>query len=286
MHIAVIGMGNMGSAIAEGLLAAGHEVTVYNRTASKAAPLVERGAALANSAADAISRADLSVVVLFDEASTRQVLLDPAVQVVLPGRRLINVAATTPDEIVALAADVAAKGGELAEVNVTVYPDLVRTRTAHFIVASDAGSADDWVALFANLGPRVHHVGAVGNASRTELALWFSYMFHSVAAAYSAAAAKKLGLPQDVVTSNLTENPTLRVASAQDLLPQMFARRYTKDTWSVDNMVASLDMIIDFGRSIDLPVAILDQIRSLYAQAQERGFGDSDTAAVVESLYT
>jgi glutamyl-tRNA reductase len=53
MKVGFIGLGNMGSGIAANLLKAGHEVTVYNRTASKAEPLVKQGAGYATMIAEA-----------------------------------------------------------------------------------------------------------------------------------------------------------------------------------------------------------------------------------------
>ena len=48
MKVGFIGLGHMGAGMAASLLKAGHEVTVYNRTAAKAAPLVAQGARLAS----------------------------------------------------------------------------------------------------------------------------------------------------------------------------------------------------------------------------------------------
>jgi len=53
MDVGVIGLGHMGAAIAERLLEAGHDVTVYNRTESKADPLIAQGATLAHDPAGA-----------------------------------------------------------------------------------------------------------------------------------------------------------------------------------------------------------------------------------------
>lgn len=53
MKIGFIGLGNMGSAMAMNLLKAGHNVTVYNRTAQKAKPLVDQGAHVAAEPAEA-----------------------------------------------------------------------------------------------------------------------------------------------------------------------------------------------------------------------------------------
>ena len=72
--IALIGLGKMGSALATRLLAAGFDLTVYNRTAEKAQPLVILGAKAAASAAEAVSDADVVVTCLFDDNSVLEVL--------------------------------------------------------------------------------------------------------------------------------------------------------------------------------------------------------------------
>ena len=78
MRVAVLGTGSMGTALAETLLKAGHEVVVYNRTASKMAPLVALGAKKVETPGDAIKTADATIVVLVDGSAVRDVLLDGA----------------------------------------------------------------------------------------------------------------------------------------------------------------------------------------------------------------
>ena len=80
----------------------------------------------------------------------------------------------------------------------------------------------------------MHYVGPVGNASLAEFALWLSYMFQPVAAAYSPASFAKLGLPREALTSALSENPTLRLAGGA-LVPRMQSGSYRNDSFSVDN---------------------------------------------------
>jgi 3-hydroxyisobutyrate dehydrogenase-like beta-hydroxyacid dehydrogenase len=284
MRISVLGTGLMGSAIANGLLAAGHEVTVFNRTAAKVAPLAARGAAVAESAAEAIAASACSIVVLFDGAGTRELLLSDTTRPALKGASLLSVAATSPDEIVELANDVADAGGNLAEVNVTVYPDQVTDRTGHFIVASDSDHAELWTHVLSELGPKVHHVGAVGNASKAELALWLSYMFQTVSVAYSVAAFAKLSLPMEVALSTLTENPTLTITGAEHLVPQMARRKYTSEMWSVDNFAASTSMIIDFAKGLGLPTRLFEEIHDIYTSASSLGHGHEDVAAIFETF--
>lgn len=72
MKIGFIGLGNMGSAMAMNLLKAGHNVTVYNRTAQKAKPLVDQGAHAAADPAEA-SRADVVFTMLADDRAVESV---------------------------------------------------------------------------------------------------------------------------------------------------------------------------------------------------------------------
>ena len=74
MQIGFIGLGQMGAAMAANLVAAGHAVTVYNRSPAKAAPLVEKGARLATSVAEAC-RGDVVVTMLADDRAVGEVAL-------------------------------------------------------------------------------------------------------------------------------------------------------------------------------------------------------------------
>ncbi|URM26374.1 NAD(P)-binding domain-containing protein [Pseudomonas frederiksbergensis] len=282
--ISVIGTGSMGSAIAEGLIKAGEEVTVYNRSLSKTEKLAKMGARVAESVAQAIESAEYVIVVLPDAQVTAELLFSPQNIPALKGARLLNVAHTTTEEIKELARRVQEHGGRLSEVNVAVYPDPVRNREGHFNLAATSEDKADWTVIFGKLGDHVHDVGPVGNASLAESAAWLSYMFHAVATAYSAAAFEKLGLPSEALLSALTDNPTLRVASADAMLPQMEKRIYRKDSFSVDNFAYSVGLIRPEAESLGLPTKLIDGIHELFTEASHLGFGSSDVSAVYEAI--
>jgi 3-hydroxyisobutyrate dehydrogenase-like beta-hydroxyacid dehydrogenase len=78
-RVGIIGLGNMGRALADALLASGFQVTVWNRTAGKADLLEQAGASVAASPAEAAERSDVLVVCLLDHAATcAAVLTDEA----------------------------------------------------------------------------------------------------------------------------------------------------------------------------------------------------------------
>ncbi|HUI83960.1 MAG TPA: NAD(P)-dependent oxidoreductase [Candidatus Binatia bacterium] len=77
MKVAFIGLGNMGTPMARHLIRAGHELTVWNRTLSKAEPLKPEGAKIAGSAAEAARDAEVLITMLADDAAVESVALDP-----------------------------------------------------------------------------------------------------------------------------------------------------------------------------------------------------------------
>lgn len=79
MRIAFLGLGKMGFPIAGHLIQAGHELSVWNRTHSRAEPLRKRGARIADSAAQAVRGAEVAFTTMFDDAALEEVLFSDGV---------------------------------------------------------------------------------------------------------------------------------------------------------------------------------------------------------------
>ncbi|WP_308112853.1 NAD(P)-binding domain-containing protein [Streptomyces sp. DH12] len=107
--VSVIGLGPMGLAMADAFLAAGHPVTVWNRTPSRADGLLRRGARLAATAEEAMGASPLTVLSLTGYDAVRAVL-DGVGPTALEGRVLVNLTSGTPDEARAGAAWAAERG--------------------------------------------------------------------------------------------------------------------------------------------------------------------------------
>ncbi|MEV0195017.1 NAD(P)-binding domain-containing protein, partial [Nonomuraea sp. NPDC050691] len=93
-QVTVLGLGSMGSAIARTLLERGYRTTVWNRTASKSAPLAEAGAVTAATAAEAVAASPLVVVCLLDTPAVEQVL--ESVETAVAGKVLVNLTSGSP----------------------------------------------------------------------------------------------------------------------------------------------------------------------------------------------
>lgn len=92
--VTLIGLGPMGQAMVRTLLAAGHPVTVWNRTAARADGLVSDGATLAASPGDAVAASELVILSLTDYQAMYDILGGATAK--LAGRTIVNLSSDTP----------------------------------------------------------------------------------------------------------------------------------------------------------------------------------------------
>ena len=127
--VTVIGLGPMGQAMAGAYLAAGYEVTVWNRTQARADDLVARGAKRAASVEAALSAAELVVLSLVDYDAVDAVLAQVP-EAVLAGRVLVNLTSDTPDRARRQAEWLAERGAVQIAGGVQVPPPGIGTPEA------------------------------------------------------------------------------------------------------------------------------------------------------------
>ena len=130
----VIGLGPMGQAIARTLMTAGHPVTLWNRTASRADNLIASGATLASSPADAIAASPLVIVSLTDYQAMYSILapvVDIAGDRALAGTTIVNLSSDTPDTTREAAAWADRHGARFVTGGVMVPAPMVGTTDAY-----------------------------------------------------------------------------------------------------------------------------------------------------------
>ena len=128
MKVGVAGLGRMGGAIAKRLIELGHEVTVWNRSADKAEPLVKAGAARAASPCALVSRVDVVITILTDAKAITDVYEGASGLLAgnVSGKTFIEMSTVQPATEVELAEKISARGGAMVECPVggTVGPAL------------------------------------------------------------------------------------------------------------------------------------------------------------------
>lgn len=201
--VTVIGLGPMGLALARHLLASGRRVTVWNRTAARAATAVERGAALAPSV-DAALRASPIVFVCVANYAASHAVLDGAAAA-LRGRLFVQLSTGTPADARAEASWAQGHGADYLDGAIMATPDQMgRPDTTIFLAGSEAAFARAEPALRATAGGLAYVGPAIGHAATWDLATLsclFAAMFGFV---HGARICETEGLPVGDFTAMIT----------------------------------------------------------------------------------
>ncbi|KQX59486.1 MULTISPECIES: NAD(P)-binding domain-containing protein [unclassified Streptomyces] len=119
--LSLLGLGAMGAALARTWLAAGHPLTVWNRTPARAEALAAEGAKVAGSAAGAVAASTLVVVCLLDDDSVGSALEG----VDLTGKDLVSLTTTTPAQARSRAAWAEARGARYLDGGIMAVPPMI-----------------------------------------------------------------------------------------------------------------------------------------------------------------
>ncbi|NYI06799.1 NAD(P)-dependent oxidoreductase [Allostreptomyces psammosilenae] len=155
--VTVVGLGSMGRALAEAFLAAGHPTTVWNRTAGRAAPLVDRGARRAATVEDAVRASPLVVTCLSTYDATRQAL-EPAAAA-LAGRTVVTLNSGGPHDARETAAWASAHGARFLDGAVKNVPQAVGGPDTLLYYSGDRAVFDEHEATLRALGGDTVHLG-------------------------------------------------------------------------------------------------------------------------------
>jgi 3-hydroxyisobutyrate dehydrogenase-like beta-hydroxyacid dehydrogenase len=220
MKVGFIGLGNMGSGIAANLLKAGHQLSVYNRTASKADPLVKEGAIRAEHVSDAC-RGEVVLTMLADDQALESVAFGEGGIVSVLAKGAIHVSLSTISVALSqrLASEHAARGQRFVSAPVFGRPEAA---AAAKLFVTAAGAEDAVAAcqpLFDAIGQKTFRFGT-NPADANLVKLSGNFLISSVIEALAEAMALvgKAGIDQhqylDFLTSTLFAAPVYKTYGA------------------------------------------------------------------------
>src|SRR5260221_3721205 len=170
LAVGLIGLGNMGTAVAERLLDAGYELLVYNRTPEKAGALAARGAAVAETTAELVEQVDVVLTSLANDEAFE----DVAARVVAgarPGTVLVDTSTVSPAASARVAALADSASVPYLRAPVSGNPTVVRAGNLSFIVSGEGETLARVEPVLRAIGPTIHHVGEAEQARVVKLAI-------------------------------------------------------------------------------------------------------------------
>ncbi|GAA0581192.1 NAD(P)-dependent oxidoreductase [Streptomyces crystallinus] len=286
--VSVIGLGNMGRALAGAFLAAGYATTIWNRTAGRGDELVARGAVHAPSAAEAVRASALTVVSLVDYDAAEAVL-GPLAQAGAfgGGRVLVNLTSDTPERSRSAAVWAAEHGIPYLDGSVLVPTPVVGTAEALVLYSGDRAVFAEYEDVLRALGGRAEFLGEdAGLAAVYDLAMLdffytaMSGLVHAFAlAGADGVKAVELAPFLDTISSIL---PPLAGAMAG----HVDAGSHPGTLGNLAMETAGIDHILHTARRRGLDVTVLEAVRTIAGRSVGKGYGGDDWSRTVDEVRT
>lgn len=283
MNIAFLGIGLMGRPMAEQLKAAGHVVTVYNRTRNKVADLGKTGITVADRPEDAVRASSCVILMLADAAAIRAVLFSSAVRQELKGRTVIQMGTIGPKESRAIGKLVLEAGGDYLEAPVLGSIAEAQAGRLFVMVGGTQEQFTRWADLLRCFGPEPRLIGQVGQAAALKLALNQLIAAEIAAFSLSLGLVQKEGIAVDTFMAILRRS-ALFAPTFEKKLPRLLARDYANPNFSTRHLLKDVDLFLKEATTAGLNTGSLEGVRPLLEKTIERGLADVDYSALFETV--
>jgi 3-hydroxyisobutyrate dehydrogenase-like beta-hydroxyacid dehydrogenase len=279
--IAFLGLGQMGEPMARRLLDHGHELTVWNRTRSKADDLAKAGARVADSPADAATGAELAITMLTDPEALEAVLFGPKglAEGLQDGATVIDMSTVGPGPIKD-AAERLPKGVTFLEAPVLGSTPAVEDGSLKVLAGGDEAAVDRWREVLEVFGP-VTHIGPLGSGAAMKLVANSALGFAMTGLGEALSLADHLGVDQGTALDILSGGPlgvviqrTRKQIEANDFPPRFKLALAAKD----------LALVQEAGTAAGAELRDNAAARSWFDDANRDGLGDLDYPAVIRYI--
>jgi len=281
MKVGIVGVGLLGAAVAQRLLAGGHSVRGYDTRREALAALAPRGLEPAPSAAEAATGAEAVFTILPSLATVDAAVRGPGglVETAAPGATICQMSTISPDLTRALGEAAAARGVGFLDTPMSGTSSMVERGDCTIFVGGDPARAEACRPAFEAIARRTVHVGAVGEAMLAKLATNLLVALNTAAVAEALVLGAKGGLAParllEVLKDSAAGSRMLDVRG-----PLMVEHRFAAQM-KLDLILKDFGLMLDEGLRVGAPLPLTSLVRELSKAAVADGRGGEDLAAIV-----
>ncbi len=283
-QVGVIGLGLLGSAITERLIAAGFPINGFDVDPATRAAFERRGGAFARSLAEIATRCDPLVLAVYNTEQVEAVVESGVLPAVGASSGKIVLCASTcdPDRVAALAQRAASQGLHLLETPISGTSEQVRKGEGVGLLGGDPEKLQEVSGIVAAITPAHFHVGEVGNGGRAKLAINLILGLNRLALAEGLVFAERIGLNADsflaVARKSASYSQVMDTKGAKmvhgEFTPEGRIRQTLKDVKLMLEQARA--------RGQQLPLATLNE--EILEACVRQGEGDDDNSAVIREI--
>ena len=277
----LIGLGNMGAAIAERLLDAGYDLVVSNRTPGRSQALEARGASVAGTPEELAANVEVVLTSLADDAAFEAVATR-VIDAARPRTVLVDVSTVSAECSARVAERAEERSIRYLRAPVSGNPTVVRAGNLSFIVSGDRTTLEEIEPVLLAIGPTIHHVGGDDQARVVKLAINLMVAVLAQAISEALVLGEAAGVSRaallEVMGSSAVGAPLVKYKT-EPLLQDDYSATFTTALMEKD-----IDLVLDAAGEggVDLPLA--QELKRQLRAASEAGYADDDFIALFQHL--
>lgn len=286
MKLGFIGLGAMGQLIVPRLMAAGHEVTGWNRSRDKAEALIAQGMRWADTPRAVAAQGEIVFSIVTDAKAVKAIALGPdgIVSGIKKGAIYIDMSTIEPDESRAVAAEIAKAGATMLDGPISGSPVTVTAGNASVMIGGDEEAFERAKPVLLAIGPKVTRIGGNGLACQMKIAVNLLLMVEVIAFGEAVALAEKGGVAReaalDAILKSVAASPVLGYRGPFILEGKMPAVPLADVTLQQKDMMLALNL----GRTLGSPVPLAAAANEMMNAC--RGLGiDGNDFVVAHQVY-
>jgi 3-hydroxyisobutyrate dehydrogenase-like beta-hydroxyacid dehydrogenase len=284
MDVGFVGLGAMGQLIVPRLMAAGHTVTGWNRSADKAPPLVERGMRWGDTPRAVAQASEIVFSIVTDAEAVAAVALgeDGVIAGLRKGGVFIDMSTIDPDASRAIAAEFAKAGRIMLDGPISGSPVTVVQGNASIMIGGDEAAYERVRDVLLAIGPKVTRIGGQGLACQMKIAVNLLLMVEVICFGEAVALAEKGGVAREValdaILKSVAASPVLGYRGQFILDGKMPEVPLADVTLQQKDMLLALNL----GRTLGSPVPLAAAANEMMNACRGLGIDHKDFVAAHE----
>ena len=283
-NLGFVGLGAMGGRVTKRLLDAGHTVTGYNRTKSKAQWLLDRGMRWGESPRAVAETVDVVFTMVTNTGALHEVAggHDGILAGLQKGKIYIDMSTISPAASKRLAAQAAEKGAHMLDSPVSGSVITLEQGNLSLMVGGDKAVFEQVKPILLDIGPKVNYVGANGQAVLMKVAINLNLQVQMLAFCEGLLLAEKGGIPREtameVMLNSVIASPSLKYRTP-------FILNMPDEAWfDVNMMQKDMLLALEMGRELDVPLPTVAVSNEYLTAARALGLAKQDFAIVYKVL--
>lgn len=271
--------------MASNLIKAGHEVTIWNRSAEKAQRIQDAvGGRVAVSPAEAAADSQIVWICVSDTEAVERVVLaeDGILGVARPGLLVADSSTISPTASRALAKRIRERGGDWVDCPVTGSKRGAEEGKLVFIVGGEGEAVEKLEPLFQVMGQRVFHVGGIGMGLSAKLAMNLNIALIFEGLAEGLVLAQKAGVSLRQMLDII--GATMLRSGVSEYKRPFLERRDFSPNFPLHLMLKDIRLMLEYARELRVKLPALETVEEVYAVAADEDLSHADYAATLTLL--